>query len=127
MAKVALIPSESCIKCDHFKTQPIQCSDSFCRPEKWTCQHPDVNLDNNVIDGYHDITDKDQGIPNFCPFLSEDQRDPEPEHSSVEFEIEEIKDWMLGVVKNKGFSEIVDIENFVDDKGEISLFRCKVK
>ena len=125
MAKVALVPLESCTKCDHFKTQNVQCSDSFCRPEKWTCQHPDVNPNNNVIDGYHDMNDKDQGIPNFCPFLSDDQR--EPEHSFVEFEIEEIKDWMLGVVKNNGFSEIVDIKELVDDKGEFSFFRCKVK
>lgn len=54
---------ESCTKCENFKTKPIPCEDSWERPEKWFCgKDPEI-----VIDGYHDMMDKDPGIPKNCP------------------------------------------------------------
>ena len=53
----------SCQACDGFETKIIPCADSFCRPEKWFCKKK-AGL---VIDGYHDLMDKDPGIPDECP------------------------------------------------------------
>jgi len=59
---IKALPLESCTKCENFRTKPIPTEDSFCRPEKWFCGKNGV-----TIDGYHDMMDKDPGIPDGCP------------------------------------------------------------
>jgi len=125
MKKTALVPLQTCTKCEHFKTRHVQCDDSFCRPEAWLCKHPDVDQDNNVIDGYHGLMDADPGIPNFCPFLPRDQREKEPEFEYKDFDRSVIEKWMSDKLKSLGYGEIIGVETFVDDKGEFSMFRYK--
>ena len=125
MKNTALVPLTTCTKCMNFGTKPIPCADSWCRPEEWFCKHPDVREDKNKIDGYHNLTDKDPGIPNFCPFLSEDQKEKEPEYEFVDFDRGQIEMWMLKQLKEQGFTEINSIEEFCDDEGDFSFFQCK--
>ena len=126
MKKTALIPLTSCTRCENFSSQPIPCSDSFCRPEKWFCKHEDVDQENNTIDGYHDMTDKDPGIPNFRPFIPEDQKDEEPEYEEVTFTRDQIDEWMTGQLDLMDL-ELISQEGFVDEEGKFASLVCKCK
>ena len=61
--KIVNIPIDSCTKCEHFTTKKLPAADSWERPEEWICGK-DKSV---IIDGYHDIWDKDPGIPDNCP------------------------------------------------------------
>lgn len=58
-----IIVINSCTKCEHFKTKRIPSADSWERPEEWYCG----KKEGIIIDGYHDLGDKDLGIPDNCP------------------------------------------------------------
>jgi len=124
MTKTAFVPLKSCTGCEHFDTETVPCADSFCRPEKWLCGHEDVDKDDNIIDGYHDLMGKDPGIPNFCPFLSEDQREKEPEYEEVIFTKKEIAEWITEKLNSIGLV-LVSEEEFVDDEGKFGSLVCK--
>lgn len=60
MAKI-VIDIKSCKECPHFQSEIVRTSDSFERPEKWTCKKS-----NKVISNWVDWYDKVE-IPKWCP------------------------------------------------------------
>jgi len=125
MKKTALVPLQTCTKCEHFKTRHVQCDDSFCRPERWFCKHPDVDPDNDIIDGYHDLCDEDPGIPKFCPFLPKGQREEKLEYEYKDFDRSVIEKWITDKLISLGYGKVISVESFVDTEGEFSMLRYK--